>query len=55
MEPTGDADKETEPTEKVDQINAASALWKRPKSELSDDDYKEFYQNLTSDNEEPLH
>ncbi len=54
-EPTGDADQETEPVEKVDQVNAASALWKRPKSELSDDDYREFYQNLTSDNEEPLH
>ena len=40
---------------KVEQINAASALWKRPKSELSDDDYREFYQTLTVDAEEPLH
>ena len=41
--------------EKVEQINAASALWKRPKSELSDGDYQEFYQTLTVDTEEPLH
>jgi molecular chaperone HtpG len=41
--------------EKVEQINAASALWKRPKSELSDGDYQEFYQTLTVDTEDPLH
>ena len=41
--------------EKVEQINAASALWKRPKSELSDDDYKEFYKTLTVDADDPLH
>lgn len=43
----------TEP--RSEQINAASALWKRPKSELSDDDYFEFYRSLTHDDEEPLH
>ncbi len=41
--------------DKVEQINAASALWKRPKSELSDDDYREFYKTLTVDTEDPLH
>ena len=43
----------TEP--RSEQINAASALWKRPKSELSDSDYFEFYRSLTHDDEEPLH
>ena len=43
------------PEEKVEQINAASALWKRPKPELSDDDYQEFYKTLTVDTEDPLH
>lgn len=38
-----------------EQINAASALWKRPKSELSDSDYFGFYRSLTHDDEEPLH
>ena len=38
-----------------EQINAASALWKRPKSELTDSDYFEFYRALTHDEDEPLH
>ena len=37
------------------QINAASALWQRPKSELTDDDYFEFYRGLSYDQEDPLH
>ena len=40
---------------KSEQINAASALWKRPKSELSDSDYFEFYRSLAGDTEDPLH
>lgn len=46
-------DKKTEP--RSEQINAASALWKRPKSELADSDYFEFYRSLTHDDEDPLH
>ena len=38
-----------------EQINAASALWKRPKSELDDSDYFEFYRSLSHDDEDPLH
>ena len=38
-----------------EQINAASALWKRPKSELSESDYFEFYRSLAHDDEDPLH
>ena len=30
---------------KNEQINSASALWRRSKSELKDEDYKEFYKN----------
>lgn len=40
--------------EKLEQINAASALWKKPKSELSDDDYKAFYKSISHDTEDPL-
>lgn len=50
---TETAGDKTEP--RSEQINAASALWKRPKSELSDGDYFEFYRSLTHDDEEPLH
>jgi molecular chaperone HtpG len=38
----------------MEQINAASALWRRPKSELKDEDYKELYKSLTGDWEDPL-
>ena len=39
---------------KVDQINSASALWKRSKSDLTDDDYNEFYKTVSHDTEDPL-
>ncbi len=35
-------------------VNKASALWGRPKSEISDQDYKDFYRHLTGDVAEPL-
>lgn len=39
---------------KEEQINKAKALWKLSKSELSEDDYVEFYQSLSHDNNKPL-
>jgi molecular chaperone HtpG len=41
-------------TRTTEQVNAASALWRRPKSEISDEDYKEFYKSITGDSEDPL-
>jgi molecular chaperone HtpG len=35
-------------------VNQASALWARPKAELADKDYNEFYRHITSDYNEPL-
>src|SRR6266568_221837 len=35
-------------------VNQASALWARPKNELSEQDYKDFYQHVTCDFSEPL-
>jgi len=49
-----DKGKEKSKTPTVDQINTASALWKRPKSELKEEDYNEFYKTLAHDTEEPL-
>ena len=49
----GDDRKEKE-SPKVDQVNSASALWQRPKSELSDEDYHEFYRTISHDSDEPL-
>ncbi len=37
-----------------EQVNAASALWRRPKSELTDKDYIDFYKSLTGDEKDPL-
>ncbi len=39
---------------KVDQVNCASALWKRPKSELKPEDYNEFYKTISHDGQDPL-
>jgi len=38
----------------TEQVNAASALWRRPKSELTDEDYKELYKSITGDSQDPL-
>ncbi len=40
---------------KVDQVNSASALWKKSKSELKPEDYNEFYKTIGHDGQEPLH
>ncbi len=46
--------KESVKTRVTEQVNAASAMWQRPKSELKDEDYKEFYKSITGDWEDPL-
>ena len=38
----------------TEQINSASALWKRSKSELKDEDYKELYKTISSDYADPM-
>ena len=40
---------------KVDQVNSASALWKKTKSELKETDYNEFYKTFGHDGQDPLH
>jgi molecular chaperone HtpG len=41
--------------DKEAQVNSALALWRRPKGELKEDDYREFYKTLSHDTEDPLH
>ncbi len=36
------------------QVNRAKALWTLPKSEISEEDYKEFYKTVSNDWNEPL-
>jgi molecular chaperone HtpG len=38
----------------TEQVNVASALWRRPKNEISEDDFKELYKSITGDMEDPL-
>jgi molecular chaperone HtpG len=37
-----------------DRVNQAQALWTRPRQELSDDDYREFYRHISHDAGDPL-
>ena len=48
----GNALKTTE--HKIDQVNSASALWKRPKSSIKEEEYKEFYKNSFYDSDDPM-
>lgn len=41
-------------TDEWDAINSASALWTRSKSEITEEQYVEFYKNLSHDYEAPL-
>src|SRR5579884_443347 len=37
-----------------EQVNSASALWTRPKSQISQEEYNEFYKHVAHDFEDPL-
>lgn len=47
-------DGEQVPTDEDEVVNRASALWARGKSDISEDDYKEFYKHVSHDFEDPL-
>lgn len=54
---TDDEGNETKPSStelRNEQINKASALWTISKSEISEDEYKDFYQSIAHDSDEPL-
>src|SRR3990172_6341752 len=46
--------KEHKLTGEDETVNQASALWARPKSEISDEQYQEFYKHVAHDFETPL-
>ena len=46
--------KEHKPTGEDETVNQASALWARPKSEIADEQYQEFYKHVAHDFETPL-
>ena len=47
-------EKKSVKTRTTEQVNVASALWRRPKNEITEDDYKELYKSITGDSEDPL-
>jgi molecular chaperone HtpG len=47
-------EKKSVKTRTTEQVNAASALWRRAKSEITEDDYKELYKSITGDSQDPL-
>ncbi len=49
-----DKGKETGSSPTVDQINDATAIWQKSKSDLKEEDYKSFYRSLSHDSEDPL-
>ena len=40
--------------DEIETVNKASALWARPKSEITDDEYNEFYKHVAHDFDDPL-
>ena len=53
--PDGDESEVTENAEpEYEAVNAATALWTRSRSDISDEEYNEFYKHVSHDFEEPL-
>jgi molecular chaperone HtpG len=46
--------KEQKETGELEQVNKATAIWTQPKSELTDEEYNNFYQTISHDFGEPL-
>ncbi|QKF52526.1 molecular chaperone HtpG [Pseudomonas graminis] len=45
---------DAEPVEEWETVNRASALWTRPRAEVKDEEYQEFYKHIAHDFENPL-
>ncbi len=49
-----DKDKKEIKEQKTEKINDARAIWKRSKSELKEEDYKEFYRTIAHESDDPM-
>jgi molecular chaperone HtpG len=54
MKKESHGEEEKQDTEELERVNQASALWTRPKSEIKDEEYQEFYKHVGHDFEDPL-
>jgi len=53
--PAGDEDEQEEQAEPgYETVNAARALWTRARTEVDDEEYKEFYKHISHDFQDPL-
>lgn len=52
QKPVDDKEANAEPEDEV--INTATALWTRSRSDVTDEEYKEFYKHVSHDYEDPL-
>ena len=50
---TTEKEEDQEPEIKEEQLNSGKAIWLRPKSEVSDEEYEEFYKHISRDTEKP--
>ena len=48
------AEGEEAPAQEWEVVNRASALWTRPRTEIKDEEYQEFYKHIAHDYENPL-
>ncbi|OLS63354.1 molecular chaperone HtpG [Pseudomonas putida] len=48
------AEGEEKPAQEWETVNRASALWTRPRTEIKDEEYQEFYKHIGHDFENPL-
>jgi molecular chaperone HtpG len=53
--PAAEGEEEAEnPEVEYEAVNTATALWTRPRTDISDEEYKEFYKHVSHDFDEPL-
>ncbi|MBU70795.1 MULTISPECIES: molecular chaperone HtpG [Spongiibacter] len=52
--PKAKSEDDADAPDEFESINSATALWTRPRNEVSDDEYKEFYKHISHDFNEPL-
>ena len=50
----GDEEDQDLATPQYESVNAARALWTRPRTDVSDDEYKEFYKHISHDFQDPV-
>ena len=50
----GEEEKKEETAPEYEAVNAATAMWTRPRADVSDEEYKEFYKHVSHDFADPL-